>query len=292
MAHAPKIFDAHVHVQPYWEYFEAAGSYIYGYIPEEKREWMKSLMDSPEKFVAHMDEEGVGRAVLVNYLSPKVIGFSPKVNEFVSKYVKGREDRLVACGGIDPFKVKDARKWIRGMVSKGIRVLKLHPPHQLFAPNDYLPRPEGGRGLSSLRAAYAAAEKEKMIVMIHTGTSVFPLARNRFGDPMAVDDVAVDFPDLKIVLAHAGRPFDCAKAVFVARRHKNVFFDVSSMPPSRLLHYLPDLERLSSKAIYGSDWPAPGALSLGDNARGIAGLPLSEDAKERILRENASRVFG
>jgi len=169
-----RVFDAHVHVQPYWEYFEAAGSFIYGYITEEKRDWMKSLMDSPEKFVNHMDDQGVNRAMLVNYLSPKVIGFSPKVNEFVSKYVKGREDRLVACGGIDPFKVKDAKKWISRLVGSGIRVLKLHPPHQLFSANDYLPRSEGGRGLSSLRATYAAAEMEGMVVMIHTGTSVFP----------------------------------------------------------------------------------------------------------------------
>jgi hypothetical protein len=233
----------------------------------------------------------VARALLVNYLSPKVIGFTAKVNDFVSAYVKGREDRLVACGGVDPFQVKDPKKWISSLVSKGIRVLKLHPPHQLFAANDYLGRDEGGRGLRKLGKVYKYAERERMLVMVHTGTSVFPLARNRFGRPLEIDDVAVDFPELRIVMAHGGRPFDCEEAVFVARRHRNVYFDISSIPPGRLLHYFPDLERISRKAIYGSDWPAPGTPDLGQNAKAIAGLDISPEAKSRILRENAAALF-
>jgi len=101
----------------------------------------------------------------------------------------------------------------------------------------------------------------------------------------------VDFPDLRIVMAHVGRPFDCERAVFVARRHENVSFDVSSIPPSRLLHYVPDLERLAKKALYGSDWPAPGVPHLGDNAKAVSGLDLSEEAKQRILWENAARLY-
>jgi hypothetical protein len=289
---SPKVFDAHVHVQPYWEYFEAAGSYIYEHLPEAERERIKALMDSPEEFVGYMDEQGVARAVLVNYLSPKVIGFSAKVNDFVAAYVKGREDRLVACGGVDPFEVKDPKKWIRSLVSRGIRVLKLHPPHQLFAANDHVPKRDGGRGLKSLERVYRHAEREGMVLMIHTGTSVFPQARNRFGGPLAVDDVAVDFPDLRIVMAHGGRPFACEEAVFVARRHPKVWFDISSVPPQRLMHYFPDLERLSAKAIYGSDWPAPGTPDLGRNAKAISGLPLSDEAKSRILWRNAAALFG
>ena len=63
--------------------------------------------------------------------------------------------------------------------------------------------------------------------MIHTGTSVFPGARSRLGDPMLSDDVAVDFPKLKIILAHCGRPLWYDEAIFLARRHPNVHLDLS-----------------------------------------------------------------
>ena len=80
----------------------------------------------------------------------------------------------------------------------GIRVIKIHPPHQLFYPNDYL------NGLNELELLYRAAEANGIPVMFHTGTSIFPGARNRYGDPMYIDDVAVDFPQMKILMAHGG----------------------------------------------------------------------------------------
>jgi predicted TIM-barrel fold metal-dependent hydrolase len=68
-----------------------------------------------------------------------------------------------------------------------IRMIKIHPPHQLLFPNDYL------RGVKELEIIYRAAEANGIPVMFHTGTSIFPGARNTYGDPIYVDDVAVDF---------------------------------------------------------------------------------------------------
>ena len=72
----------------------------------------------------------------------------------------------------------------------------------MLYPNDYL------NGVKELEIIYRAAEANGIPVMVHTGTSIFPGARNKYGDPIYVDDVAVDFPDLKILLAHGGRPLD------------------------------------------------------------------------------------
>lgn len=94
--------------------------------------------------------------------------------------------------------------------------------------------------------------------MIHTGTSTFQGARNRFADPMPADDVAVDFPDLKIILAHAGRPLYTDTAFFLLRRHSNVYFDISSTPPKSMFQYYPWLERVADKVMFESDWPGPG----------------------------------
>jgi hypothetical protein len=108
---------------------------------------------------------------------------------------------------------------------------------------------------------------------------------------MAVDDVAVDFPRLKLILAHAGRPLYMETAVFLARRHPNVSLDLSGIPPKKLLEYLPRLEELSGKCLWGTDYPGPGVVSMRKNVEEFLSLPLSDAAKERILWSNAVSVF-
>jgi predicted TIM-barrel fold metal-dependent hydrolase len=168
----------------------------------------------------------------------------------------------------------------------GIRAIKIHPPHQLVFPNEYL------SGLKALEIIYEKAIAYRMPVMIHTGTSIFPGARNKFGDPIHVDDVAVDFPELTIILAHGGRPLWMSTCVFLIRRHPNVYMDISSIPPQNLLTYFPQLERLADKVLFGSDWPGPGVPGIKANIEAFLQLPLSEEAKRKILRETALRIFG
>ena len=100
-----------------------------------------------------------------------------------------------------------------------------------------------GRIARSLAEVYRLAGEAKRPVLIHTGTSIFPGARNVYADPMACDDVAVDFPRRRIVLCHAGRPLWYETAFFLLRRHPNVMIDISSIPPKRLLEVLPRLPR-------------------------------------------------
>src|SRR5204863_519364 len=78
------------------------------------------------------------------------------------------------------------------LVDLGIRLLKIHPPHQGFPANAY------SDGLEALGAIYRRCEERGLPVMIHTGTSVFPGARSKYGNPMELDDVAIDFPDLPL----------------------------------------------------------------------------------------------
>ena len=131
-----------------------------------------------------------------------------------------------------------------------------------------------------------------MPVMIHTGTSTFPSARNRYADPMAIDDVAVDFPDLPIILAHSGRPLYGETAFFLARRHPNVYLELSGIPPKKILEHLPRLEEVAGKTLWGTDWPSPGIRSPSENVAAFKALPLSEGAKEKILWGNAKVLFG
>lgn len=168
-----------------------------------------------------------------------------------------------------------------------IKAIKIHPSHQLSNVNDHLFDPE----LMGLTVVYEKCIEYGVPLMIHTGTSIFPRARNRYADPMPADDVAVDFPDLKIIHAHAGRPLYTDTAFFLLSRHTNVFFDVSGIPPRSVLHNYPWLEQVADKAMFGSDWPNPGVKNIADNVQQFISLSLLDDVKRKILRDTAVRVF-
>jgi predicted TIM-barrel fold metal-dependent hydrolase len=102
----------------------------------------------------------------------------------------------------------------------------------------------------------------------------------------------VDFPRLPIVLAHAGRPLYMKTAVFLARRHRNVHLDLSGIPPRKLLEYIPRLEEVSDRCLWGTDFPSPGIRSMRANVEDFLALPLSDDAKRKILFDNAEALFG
>ncbi|MCI4366699.1 MAG: amidohydrolase family protein, partial [Thermoplasmata archaeon] len=225
-------------------------------------------------------------AVLVNYVAPEIVGYTEKTNEYVSEYCAADRERLVAVGSVLPTHPTPGPEVERLVRILGIRGLKIHPPHQGFAPNAYV---DGH--LPGLREIYATAERLKVPVIVHTGTSVFPGARNRGADPMLLEDVALDFPRLTLVLAHGGRPLWMAGAVFLARRFPNVFLEISSVPPRRLLEYFPDLPRISDKVLFGSDWPGPGVKDIGENLAGFRSIGLSDEAQEAILTRNPERVF-
>ncbi len=280
-----RVFDCHIHVQPYREMHADARALMTRGRKDTER--VNRALDDPGELLRLMDEERIDRAALINYSSPEVIGFTGSVNEWVAGFVRGHEDRLVAVGSVNPRESADPGGRAAHLLGElGIKMLKIHPPHQLFAANAYR---DGDEGLGRI---YETAERFRRPVMIHTGTSVFPGARNRFADPMAADDVAIDFPKLPIILAHAGRPLYMPTAVFLARRHPNVHLDLSGIPPRKLLEYLPRLEEIADKCMWGTDWPSPGILSMRKNVDEFLALPLSEDAKKKILWDNGQRVIG
>lgn len=167
----------------------------------------------------------------------------------------------------------------------GIRMIKIHPPHQLLFPNDYY------NGVKELETIYGTAEKNGVPVMVHTGTSIFPGARNKFGDPLFLDDVAIDFPKLKILMAHGGRPIWMQTAFFLLRRHKNVYLDISGIPPKLLLQYFPRLEEIAYKTLFGTDWPSPGVADIKQNKDQFLALPLSQQAKDQVLSKTALTIW-
>jgi len=127
--------------------------------------------------------------------------------------------------------------------------------------------------------------------MFHTGTSVFRGARSKYGDPLLVEDVGVDFPDLDVVLAHGGRPFWTEQAFFLVRRFPRFHLDLSGIPPARVLEWFPRLDEIADRVLFGTDWPSPGVPAIAKNLQAVRSLPFPPAVVEKIVSGNALRLF-
>jgi len=84
-----------------------------------------------------MDSCGIDRAVLINYVAPEVIGFTSGVNQFVADYVKENPGRLLSCGSLHPRHTTNVLADVEQILRLGIRMIKIHPPHQGMPANAY-----------------------------------------------------------------------------------------------------------------------------------------------------------
>ena len=278
-----RITDCHIHIQPV-EMFKAGPLEVM----KKARGHYDDILEycrSPKALLKYLDSIGVDRAVLINYVAPETMGFTHEVNQWVANYCKADPKRLISCGSVHPRHSLNVQQDMDEIIRLGIRLIKVHPPHQLMFANDYL------NGMKELEIVYRAAEANEIPVMIHTGTSIFPQARNKYGDPIFLDDVAVDFPKLKILMAHGGRPIWMQTAFFLLRRHRNVYLDISGIPPKILLQYFPRLEEIAGKTLFGTDWPSPGIPDIKQNLDQFRGLHLSDAIKEQILSKTALSVW-
>lgn len=258
----------------------------------EYRPWVRELVErslgmdfekvndqvmTPQAMRSLVEGHGVEYAVGLAEQNPLVSGTCD--NDFVAQFCR-ESGVLIPFASVNPFVMPDpARELERSVCDLGCRGLKLYPTYQYFYPNDPM-----------LYPVYAKAQQLGVPVMFHTGSSNFTGTRLKYGDPLWIDDVAVDFPDLKVVQAHSGRGFWYDRAFFLARLHKNVYMEISGLPPHNLLSYFPELEKNADKILFGSDWPA--TTDISSNIARIRELPLRERTKDKILGENAARVLG
>jgi predicted TIM-barrel fold metal-dependent hydrolase len=229
-----------------------------------------------ESYVAHLDKNGIDYGVILAEQAPLTSAMAS--NETVERLCQGHP-RLIPFASVNPYLVPNPARELERLVTRhGFRGLKLYPTYEYFYPNDAM-----------LYPVYAVAQELGIPVMWHTGSSVFPPSRLKYGDPLYLDDVAVDFPELTAIITHSGRPFWYDRAYALARFHEHVYMEIAGLPPQRLLTYFPELERVADKTLFGSDWPS--VLAVKKNIETIRQLPLSENAKEQILGGNAARIL-
>lgn len=214
-------------------------------------------------------------------------GYRRYANEEVAEIAAANSDVLIPFASIDPAKGKlGAREAKRLVAEFGIKGFKFHPTMQGFYPND-----------RSAYVLYEAIAEAGVPMLFHTGQTGVGAGmrggngmRLKYSNPIYVDDVAADFPDTPIVLAHPSFPWQ-DEALAVATHKPNVYIDLSGWSPK---YFPPNLVRyantiLRQKVLFGSDWPmiAPERW-LADFEQ----LGFDAELREKILLRNAQELFG
>lgn len=270
----PRI-DFHVHLtlyKPHQPWVKAWIGQLYG----DGYEAFIQRYSDPGRFEELLAAEGIDYACVLAEQSHVTTGVCS--NEQVQAFCAGRERLLPFCD-LNPYLYTDLAAELRHLVQdEGFRGVKLYPTYQHYYLND-----------ARVYPLYQAAQDLRIPVLVHTGSSVFKGARLKYGDPLHLDDVATDFPDLNLVMAHSGRGFWYDRAFALSRLHANLYMEISGLPPTRLLTYFPELGRNTDKVIFGSDWP--GLPSIADNMAAIARLGIAEDGLDKIFGGNAARLL-
>jgi hypothetical protein len=206
-------------------------------------------------------------------------------SEEIAEVAAANSDVLIPFGSVDPHR-PDALDEVRRLVALGVRGFKFHPNIQAFFPND-----------EAFYPLYAAIEEAGLPALFHTGHSGIGSGlpggggiRLKYSDPMLVDDVAVDFPELKIVLAHPSFPWQ-DEAISVALHKAQVYIDLSGWSPK---YFPPQLVRyantqLRDRVLFGSDYPM---ITPDRWLADFEQADFKDEVRPLILKQNAARLLG
>ncbi len=261
------IIDVHTHINNYHE------------------DRVVSLEECLDRLVAAMAENKVDYSLVLT--SYKVNEDRPSTKRVVEA-IAGRKNLGVVAGisylHYDHNDLREIGDYLRSGLIKG---LKLYPGYEPFYPSD-----------TRMRVIYEMATEFDVPVMFHSGDTYAPTGRVKYSHPLHIDDVAVDHPNMKIVICHVGNPWikDCMEVVY---KNSNVYADFSGLVlgdfSDKFEKFMKsELENMITYAgnprylLYGTDWPIS---NMGSYLNFIKQLDLPEDRKEMILWKNAAELF-
>jgi len=211
-------------------------------------------------------------------------GLPPISNEEIAEGAAANADVLIPFASVDPARPDAIERARRLIAEHGVKGFKFHPNLQAFFPND-----------RSAYPLYEAIAEAGLPALFHSGHSGTGLPgggglRLKYSNPMCIDDVAADFPELKIVLAHPSFPWQ-DEAISVCLHKANVWIDLSGWSPK---YFPPQLvqyanTQLREKVLFGSDFP----LITPD--RWLADFeqaPFKDEVRPLIVKENAVNLLG
>lgn len=277
------IIDSHVHVCPH----EMNAPEIREWF--EKNAWFEICYgdDAPRSVIRSMDRYGIDRAVVLAVDWARSHHVKAPPNEYVARLMQEYPDKFIGFASVDPLEGETAATELETSVSKlGLRGLKLLPAIQLFYPNDERCFP-----------VYEKAEELRIPILFHGGGGGFPNTYSKFGNPLFLDDVAVEFPNLNIIVAHLGGGF-FREMLMLMVKNQNVFSDISGIEfytEFLMVHRMSEEELIkrfvdivgADRILFGSDNNFPRV----EKVLGILdSLGVKGEDKESIMHKNIERL--
>lgn len=286
MLHPRDVRAIDIHIHPNTEEFiRAAGARA-----EQMARYFQQA-NTPVSFqeLADLYRERKMMAVLMNTTDVATSGLKPVPNDVIAQAVKDHPDVFIGFGAVDPhlgrLAIDEAKRCAQELGLRGLG--ELNPGRQHFYPND-----------PKLYPLWEEAAKQNLVVLFHegmmgsgAGTPGGMGYKLKYGRPIPhVDDVAADFPELKIIGAHPSWPWT-AESLAVARHKSNFYIDLSGWAPkyfpAELVQQVSSI--LQDKALFGSDWPV---VKPDRWLAEFEELPLKPEVRQKILLGNARKLLG
>ncbi len=240
-----------------------------------------------EVFLLELDVAGLEKAVVLPIDATTTRGKTVYSNDQIAELCT-LSDRLIGFASVDPHQKSAPDDLTRAVEELGLRGLKLAPGMQEFYADDrqYFP-------------LYQRAAELGIPIIFHAGMSWEPGSRLKYGQPMHFEDVAAEFPQLKIVLAHLAWPW-VLEAVALGLKYRNLYLDTSALyfdNPFDFLKFamtkqgpLTVFERsLRKQIVFGSNYPR---VEVKNMARAVRRLGFSDECLDLVFRENALELLG
>ncbi len=212
-------------------------------------------------------------------------------DRYVAEYVAAHPQDLVGFLSLDPTVEGWRREMFEGHQELGLRGIKLLPMYAGFRPDD-----------ERLDPIYEYAQKHQLPILLHTGTTFISQALLECTLPRHLDPVAIRFPDLKIIMAHLGHPYE-GECIVTIRKHPNVYADISALHyrPWQFYNSLMLVQEYGvwDKVLFGTDYPfttvkatIDGLRSMNNMLEGTKLPRLNEEAIERMIARDTAAILG
>jgi predicted TIM-barrel fold metal-dependent hydrolase len=286
------IIDWHVHAgeaeffERYPQYADSFKAFWEPFVRLYGVDMFRTMNTPLDDKLRMLTEAGVDRAVFIGLDMMPDFDFKIPI-EYLAGLEKQHPDRITAFPAINPKKgLEAALEDIDELAARGLRGFKCFPCFW------------GDPSDRQFYPMWERAADKGLIAMFHMGSQIAPGARLKWCLPHLLDDVAMDFPELPIVIAHMGWPWIAETVMGLGRKNPNVYFDTGALRPS--LHFgdvdftakegiYRYIERqIPGKVLYGSDYPNGDPKEM---VEGFRALPLDRPFLDRFLGDNAKRLL-
>lgn len=225
-------------------------------------------------------------AVVFTVDAETVTGRASVPNEEIARVAAAHSDVLIPFASVDPHRPDAVERAKRLIAEHDVKGFKFHPNVQAFFPNE-----------QEFYPLYEVIEEAGLPALFHSGHSGIGTGlpgggglRLKYSNPMCLDDVAADFPDLDVVIAHPSFPWQ-EEAISICLHKRNVWIDLSGWSPK----YFPPVlvqyanTQLRERVLFGSDYPM---ITPDRWLADFAEAPFRDEVRPLILKENAVRLLG